>query len=504
MTAPLSRRDLMIRLAALSAGAILTPELSHAAGQLAVGAALGVDWGLAFADRDGDLDPAPMRLLSGTCPEGLSGALYRNGPGKFRRPGGSAAHWFDGDGLVRAFRVQGGTASLSARFVDTAKRRVDTAANAVVTPGFGTPTRPGAKVTDNDSANAANISMLALKAGKAPAGLWALWEAGSPIAIDPATLATIGPKTLRADLAHMPFLAHPRVEPDGEIWSLGVVGDKALVWRLAADGTLISADMVDLPCASYVHDFTATERHLILVLQPLLLEKPVMPYIDGFVWKPTQPTRILVLDKADLGDRRIFELPALFAFHFGDAWADPDGTLHFDACVSEDPTFATRNAREVLKGDWTPLPPPRLSLITLTTDRQARIERTDVVAEFPRTDPRRAGWPRAFTIHATRDNAKDPGGSPLFHGLATHNWKTGASDTFDFGAAHMVEEAVFVPRPGSSAELDGWLLAPSVNLAAKATELHVFDANRVSAGPLASWRADVALPVGLHGAWVAA
>ena len=504
MTPAPSRRDLMIRLSALAAGALVLPEMAQAAGQLAVGAALGVDWGLAFADRDGDLAPAPMRLLSGACPEGLNGALYRNGPGKFRRPGGSATHWFDGDGLVRAFRVAGGKASLSARFVDTAKRRADTAAGAVVTPGFGTAARPGAKVTNNDDTNAANISMLALRGekganGKGGGALWALWEAGSPIGVDPADLSTVGVKTLRPDLAHMPFLAHPRVEPDGEIWSLGVAGDKALVWRLGPDGALISADTVDLPCASYVHDFTATERHLILVLQPLLQEKPTLPYIDSFVWKASQPTRILVLDKADLGARKIYDLPAFFAFHFGAAWADPDGTIRFDACVSEDPAFATRNARQVLKGEWTPIPPPKLSLITLLSNGHAKIEKTDIVAEFPRADPSLSGWPRSTTIHATSDR-----NGPLFHGLATYNWRTGRADAFDFGGAHLVEEAVFVPRPEAKGELDGWLLAPSVNLVAKATELHVFDARQVAAGPLCSWRADVALPVSLHGAFVAA
>ena len=95
-------------------------------------------------------------------------------------------------------------------------------------------------------------------------------------------------------------------------------------------------------------------------------------------------------------------------------------------------------------------------------------------------------------------------GGPLFHGYATHDWKTGKSDAFDFGASQLVEEAVFVARPGGSEELDGWLLAPSVNLKAKATELHVFDARRVAAGPVCTWRADRALPVSLHGAFVAA
>jgi carotenoid cleavage dioxygenase-like enzyme len=154
----------------------------------------------------------------------------------------------------------------------------------------------------------------------------------------------------------------------------------------------------------------------------------------------------------------------------------------------------------VLKGDWTATPPPKLNLITLSPDGSAKLEPTDTVAEFPRTDPSVAGWPRAFTIHATGSD----GGGPLFHGLATHSWRTGRADAFDFGPAHLVEEAVFVPRPDAGGELDGWLLAPSVNLAAKATELHVFDAQHVSAGPLCSWRAELALPVSLHGAFVAA
>ncbi len=490
----MNRRSLIARISALAAGALLPPEISQAAGQLAIGAALGVDWGLAFADLDADLAPQTLKRMSGKSPDGLNGALYRNGPAKFRRPGGNVGHWFDGDGLVRAFRLSGGEATLAARFVDTAKRRVDTAANAVVTPGFGTAARPGARVGHNDDTNAANINVV-------PVGgeLWALWEAGSPIALDPSTLATKGVRTLRSDLAHMPFLAHPRLEPNGDIWSLGVMADKAVIWRVGRDGALVSADTVDLPAASYVHDFSATTRHLILVLQPLIADRPTLPYIDGFTWRPKEPTRILVLDKADLTERRIYELPAFFAFHFGDAWADKDGTIRFDACVSDNPLFATRNGREVIKGEWTPLPPPLLTLISLSPDGRAKIERTDVPAEFPRSDPALAGWPRGLTIHATGD-----GKGPLFHGLATYAWRTGKTDTFDFGPAHLVEEAVFVARQDGRGELDGWLVAPSVNLAAKATELHVFDAGHLADGPLCTWRADTALPVSLHGAFVAA
>jgi carotenoid cleavage dioxygenase-like enzyme len=481
------RRHLLQSFAGVLGAAVLTPELAQAAA--------GAAWTVGFADLDADLAPSPMTRVAGRAPAGLSGSLYRNGPGKFRRPGGSVDHWFDGDGLMRAFRIQDGEATVAARFVDTAKWRTDTAAGAVVTPGFGTASKRGARVENNDDANAANISVM-----RVGDEVWALWEAGSPIAMDAATLETKGVKTLRPDLAHMPFLAHPHRDAGGGVWSLGVNGRRALVWRLGRDGAVKGAELVALPAASYIHDFAVTERHLVLVLQPWVQDRMVMPYAESFSWKPNQGTKVLVLEKADLKQRRIYELPAFFAFHYGSAWEEADGTIRFDGCLSPDARFTTLNGRNLMKGFWTPEPTPILTMFALRPDGRASLEATGVGAEFPRVDGRTAGAARRYTIHATAGG----GGSPLFHGLATHDWKTGKSDVFDFGPGHLMEEAVFVARPGSTAELDGWLLAPSVNIKARATELHAFDARRIAAGPLCTWRAPTALPVSLHGTFVAA
>lgn len=489
----MNRRNLLQSLSGVALASLITPELAQARAQLNRASAF--DWRLGFADLEADIAPTAMRRVSGRAPVELAGSLYRNGPGKFHRPGGSVDHWFDGDGLMRAFRVADGEATLTARFVDTPKRRTDTAANAVVTPGFGTAAKPGARVESNDDANGANISVL-------PVGdeVWALWEAGSPFAMDAGDLSTKGLKTLRPDLAHVPFLAHPRVDANGDVWSLGMSGDRAIVWRLARDGSLKSADLVQLPMASYVHDFTASERYLILILQPWVQDHMILPYADSFSWRPELGAKVLVLDKNDLAKRRVFDLPAFFAFHFGDAWEETDGTLRFDGCVSADPSFAIHNGRNLMKGSWTPEPSPILTLFVLSPDGKARMEATGVAAEFPRTNQRLAGSARRYTFHATGAG----GQGPLFNGLATHDWKTGKSDVYDFGESHLMEEAVFVPRPGGSAELDGWLLAPSVNLLTRATELHVFDASRVAAGPICTWRANVVLPVSLHGVFVAA
>lgn len=483
-----SRRNFLTGAAALSA-AVVTPETVRAMAAMQAAA----DWALATADLEADVARRGLRLVHGRAPAGLSGTLFRNGPGKFRRPGGSATHWFDGDGLMRAFRLGDGQATLEARFADTPKRRLETELDAVVTPGFGTAGDPRARIGLNDDANAANTAVMT-----AGDEVWALWEGGSPLAMSASDLSTRRFVTLRDDLKGMPFQAHPRYDPDGTIWNIGLNGDRVIVWRLDADRGLRSAQLVDLPRASFMHDFTATARHLILVLQPWVFERRGMPYASQFAWKPELGTQIMVVDKADLTRRRIFELPAFSYFHLGDAWEDASGTIRFDVAAGKDVAFAIDGARVLVEQRGSvPGEHAVLKLVTLHADGRAELASSGVTAEFPKNHPRRAGLPRAMTVHVAGERPD----RPLPTGLATWYWDTGKSDYFNFGVTQIVEEAVIVPKPGGTGETDAWLVAPSINLPEGVTELHVFEAARVADGPVATWRADVALPAGFHGVW---
>ena len=479
----MKRRDFLTGAAALT----LSPELAHAA----AGALAAADFGIVTGDLDGDIAPRPMRLVQGKPPADLAGTLYRNGPARFRRPGRSVTHWFDGDGLVRKFSVGGGQASLAARFVDTPKRRADIAANAMIGGGFGTESAPGAAMASPDDVNAANTSVIAR--GNE---LWALWEAGSPFAIDPDTLETRGPRTLGPDLEHMPFLAHPRFEPDGRLWNLGQLGDRAVVWHLAPSGALLSATPLPLPRASYTHDFTMTAKHLIVVLQPWIYDGVTANPVATLRWRPEMGTRILVIDKDDLTRRRIYELPALFFFHMASAWIELDGAIAFDICLNDSPAFAIQGAADILRGVYrNDGDPTSLALIRLMPDGRATLDRTGIGAEFPRIDQRFTGQPRSMTLHAA---AKAPE-RPMFQGVATYDWRSRTASAYDFGADHVVEEMVFVPRPGASEEMDGWAIGPTLNLRERATELHVFDTRRIAEGPVCTWRTDVSLPMAFHG-----
>lgn len=488
-----SRRTLFMGAAALTASLaaarVLTPDIAYAAQALAVAS----DWSLATADVEGDVAPRALSLVHGRPPQGLSGSLYRNGPAKFRRAGGASQHWFDGDGLIRRFRIEHGQASLAARFADTAKRRQEMEVGAMLMPGFGTVADPRARIASADDVSPANTSV-----HKVGDRLWALWEAGSPLAMDPETLATEEFVTLRPDLKHMPFLAHPRIEPDGRIWNLGLNGAQAVVWRLAADGTLEAAEVIALPRASYVHDFSATASHLVIVLQPWVHARDVMPISAAFDWTPEVGTRVLVIDKADLSRRRVYELPAFGFFHVGDAWEETDGTIRFDLCVHRDMDFAARGAHEILNGVPLGGDPAELAMVVLEAGGRGRLERTGVVGEFPRGDPRRAGRARRFSIHTTGERQD----RPLASAVGVTDWRSGRTRTFDFGPDHVTDEMVYVPKPGGAHEADAWLVGPSINLKAGVTELHVVDMARVEDGPVCTWRADIALPAAFHGNWV--
>ena len=264
---------------------------------------------------------------------------------------------------------------------------------------------------------------------------------------------------------------------------------------------MVGFETIALPRASYLHDFTATARHLVIVLQPWVQTRFVTPVVDSYSWQPETGTKILVIDKADLTRRRVFETDAFSFFHMGDAWEEKDGTIRFDICADPDPSFGIEGARAMVQGRKpTSTARPDLRMISLHPDGQCRVERPGLAAEFPKADPRFAGLARTKT--AVLGDGR--GANPLFQSVAVRDWKRDRIDSFDFGPRHLIEEVLFVPRPGGSAEFDGWLVGTGINLDARATELHVFDAHRVAAGPICSWRADVALPMSLHGVFAGA
>jgi len=252
------------------------------------------------------------------------------------------------DGPARQHRH--GKAVHTGRYVATKKRQLEMAADKFLAPGFGTVGDLPDPVSSSDDVNPGNISVL-VSGGE----LLALWEAGSAYRLDPVTLETRGFKTWRNDLKGMPFLAHPKREPDGRVWNLAINRHQIGIFNINR-GWLdrrVRHGRYRSPPLTSTH-WAMTDRKLIILCQPWIQTKNQPPFIDGFQWKPEQGMKFLIIDKDDLSKTRWAQGPARSFYHTGSAWEEADGTTRLDAAFYPEPILGSggggrRNPRQVLR-----------------------------------------------------------------------------------------------------------------------------------------------------------
>ena len=100
--------------------------------------------------------------------------MYRNGPAWFDRGDLRYQHWFDGDGMLQAWRFGDRKVTHAGRMIATAKFSQEQKSGRFEFRAAGT-TIPGARgVRNNDDMNTANTAVVRL-GGR----IFALWEGGS-------------------------------------------------------------------------------------------------------------------------------------------------------------------------------------------------------------------------------------------------------------------------------------------------------------------------------------
>ncbi|MBE0590406.1 MAG: carotenoid oxygenase family protein [Hydrogenophaga sp.] len=498
----MNRRDLVLRLIAGGGAPWLAPWVAHAtepASWQSQFDASSLPWKSAFATATADF-PLTAATVRGRFPDAVAGTLYRNGPAGHDLGGERYHHWFDGDSMVQRFVIAGTEVRHQGRYVATAKRVAEVQAGRRLTEGFGTVFKDREAPGSPDAMNAANISVL-------PVGgdLLALWEGGSATRLDPRTLETRGLKTWRADLAGVPFSAHPRVEPDGTIWNFGVNAHSGLLllYEIGPDGVLKRADAVPIRDMPLVHDFAVTAGHLVFLLPPLVYDAQRRAagasVLDAHVWRPEMGMRALVIDKQDWKRQQLLALPTGFLFHLGNAWeeATAKGTvILLDCARSADASGLLADTREVMRARLVGTTGPTLTVMTLHLGTgQAKQTDLGIEAEFPCIDQRLVGQRHRQVFHATTT----VGGLPLWSAIACTQVDTGASQRFSYGPQTVVEEHLFVPDGRGP----GWVIGTALDFARKKTVLSCFAANALSDGPVAQATLAHALPLGLHGVFVA-
>ena len=436
--------------------------------------------------------------VEGRLPAEIVGTLYRNGPAVHERFGIRYRHWFEGDGMVHAFRFDGRRVFHRGRVVATPKLVHEEEAKRRLFSGVATRIENGATVRRPDDINTANISVL-----DHHGELLALWEGGSASVLDRETLAWRGFKVWGERLEGVPFTAHPKVEPDGTLWAFGysLAPARALVlYHIGPDGGLRKAQAIDAGPLGMVHDFVVTARHLVIVIPPLVFEPAPDRdlLLDALVWRPDLGSRVLVVDKDDFNARRWYQLPAGFGFHHGNGWEDASGVIRFDHCVAADATLMSETMRFVMRGEFRRATPELYTRFALHPDGRAEVESSGEEAEFPRIAPattgRRNRW--VYTLGAPPGPAA---GWSLRRVVKRDLERDGITESFDYGPGVLPEEHVFVPRPSPRDEDDGWLLGPFLDYERGASGLSVFDSRHIADGPVARAWLDYPLPLAFHG-----
>lgn len=435
--------------------------------------------------------------IEGKLPQDLKGVFYRNGPAQHEQGDLRYRHWFDGDGMMHAYHFDGQSVTHRARMVETEKYMRERKAGRALTQGFGTALPGLERPRSADSVNTANISVL-----QHNGELLALWEGGSAYRLDLETLETLGLKTWNAETAGAPFGAHPRVDRDGTLWNFGYAASfgAILLYRIGADGRVLDTGVIPAPETPMVHDFVITERHLVLLLAPFRYEQSRRgAFLNKFAWRSEEPGRALIIDKNDLTSVSEIETPPMWIFHYANAHEDVGGQITMQAPVYDTPAVMTETFREVMRGNEVESAGARFMLLTIDPARGS-FEADEITglnnSEFPRIDQRLQGVRHrySYVMQSRR------GG--LAHGFDRVNridHDTGRIQTFQYGDTEMAEEHVFVRRPGSTKEGDGWLLGTSLNVVQGQSILNVFHADSLADGPIARMPLGFAVPLGLHG-----
>jgi carotenoid cleavage dioxygenase len=396
--------------------------------------------------------------ITGQMPPALLGTLYRNGPNPFRPA--PEAHWFVGDGMVHAFSIGPRGVGYKNRWVRTQSWADARGQSMAQSP-----------------AGVANTNIL-LHAGH----LLALEEAHLPVSLDPASLATLGAEDFAGTLPDAPFTAHPKHDPrTGALVFFGYgatdFSDTIRIGELSQSGSLGRLEQASAPYAAMVHDFAVTDRFVAIPLFPLI----------GYTWQPNRGAWLGVMDREKgISSLRWHKSGPGFAFHTMNAWED-DGALVVDLMLSDAPPFFPGTDGIVLPASNANLCRWHLYL----TDPNAKVtsrKLSGTGGEFPRIDERflgrrnRHGYFTAFDALCHRDDL------------------TGEERFFRVPDGDSVSEPVFVPR--GAAEGDGWLLTVIFRADKCTSDLAVFDATDIAAGPLALAHLPVRVPAGFHGNFV--
>jgi carotenoid cleavage dioxygenase len=270
---------------------------------------------------------------------------------------------------------------------------------------------------------------------------------------------------------------------------------------IAADGSVRKAEVIDMPHNALMHTFFLTENWVVFPVIPIDVDLGrAMKGGPMTAWVNDRPTRFAVMPRdGSARDVRWFDYEPRHMFHELNVW-EQDGRIIADvAAANGTALFPDETGAKRTHGDT------QQSLRRWTIDPRANGNGTWITEEtlndrdiqFPRPDDR-------FMTRASRHafaninlNSRD-GRAEGMDAVLRFDTVGGQEDVYDFGKGAACGELIFAPRMGAEGEGDGYVMTLVHRAGAATSELAIFAALDIGAGPIASVRIPFRVPSGFH------
>ncbi|KAF6252627.1 retinal pigment epithelial membrane protein-domain-containing protein [Scenedesmus sp. NREL 46B-D3] len=307
--------------------------------------------------------------VQGSIPAWLDGSLVMNGGGDYT----PMRHLFDGYGLLSKVRLQGGRAWGSQRYIDTQVLRAYRQSGQVVANEFATP--PGSlwaymqqqrSTSSSTTTSSSSSTGLAKQPAQQQRALQLLAITEDPFGsylVDPDTLHTVKQVQYPDRMPCIMQSPHPAMQSDGSLLNISRTfpfgGSHVYLktgphwpgrrWAPIRDAASASGreQVAFVPdrhwlAPAWMHDFASTDRHAVLLEQPLYLD--FLGMVGGWdndaawmKWRPREGVAVHVATLDGSKPVRTFTVPAFAYVHIGNAFESEDGSmLHVDLGVFGD------------------------------------------------------------------------------------------------------------------------------------------------------------------------
>jgi carotenoid cleavage dioxygenase len=420
---------------------------------------------------------------------------------QYRPPQNEWPTAFNGDGHVSSFRFANGSVDFKARYIKTERLMTERRARKRLWGVYRNHLTDDPSVANIDR-GAANTHLY-WHGGK----LLVLKEDSLPYSIDPHTLETLGRWDFYGKYTATSMSAHPKIDPiSGEMIAYGYqakgdLSDDIAVYTMNPQGHIVKEVWLKSPYLGIIHDIAITQKYVVI---PVIARTTSLARLQTgepmWEWKGDLPTMVGVLPRdGSAKDVRWFKGPSRNTLHFLNA-SDSGNKITMELPVSD----GERSPSQIKR--WT------FDLNSKSDSFSEEVVSTSN-GVLARMDDRYLSLPYRYGYVGHNDATKpyDTAAGGDRAGRVTNTYKrfdlanpTAKESEFFVGPVQSLQESGFVPRKGSTAEGDGYILGIASNYAEMLSELHIVDAQRMEEGAVAVVKLPFRLRGGTHVNWFSA